>query len=192
MPYCRLKNCYKYTKLWYKNYKSHRNGTKFWTKITKITETVPNFGQKLQKSQKGYQSLVQKLQKSQKQYKTLVTVLFVYLLSQCRQCSTESADCSPQFSKQQRKRSCLFKNMWFLILNWHYYMWYLLNSTTQKLLKSYRFPFLKFLFRYFKEEAKFYFWDHQCIQALSLGLKCLLFQLNTISKENSTNIEIKK
>ena len=140
----------------------------FGTKITKITETVPNFGQKLQKSQKQYQTLVQKLQKSQKRYKTLVKVLFVYLLSQCRQCSTESADCSPQ---QQRKRSCLFTNMWFLILNWHYYMWYLLNYTTQKLLKSYRFPFLKFLFRYFKEEAKFYFKDHQCIQALPLGLK---------------------
>ena len=115
--------------------------------------------------------MVQKLQKSQKMYKTLVTVLFVYLLSQCRQCSADSADCSPQFSKQQRKRSSLFTNMWFLILNWHYYMWYLLNSTTQKLLKSYRFPFLKFLYRYFKEEAKFYFWDHQCIQALPLGLK---------------------
>ena len=153
------------------SWKIATNIPNFGTKITKITETVPNFGQKLQKSQKRYQTLVQKLQKSQKRYKTLVKVLFVYLLSQCRQCSTESADCSPQFSKQQRKRSCLFTNMWFLILNWHYYMWYLLNSTTQKLLKSYRFPFLKFLFRYFKEEAKFYFKDHQCIQALPLGLK---------------------
>ena len=150
------------------SWKLATNIPNFGTKITKITETVLNFGQKLQKSQKGYQTLVQKLQKSQKQYKTLVTVLFVYLLSQCRQCSADSADCSPQFSKQQRKRSCLFKNMWFLILNWHYYMWYLLNSTTQKLLKSYGFPFLKYLFRYFKEEAKFYFKDHQCIQALGL------------------------
>ena len=153
------------------SWKIATNISNFGTKILKITETVPNFGQKLQKSQKRYQTLVQKLQKSQKRYKTLVKVLFVYLLSQCRQCSTESADCSPQFSKQQRKRSRLFTNMWFLILNWHYYMWYLLNSTTQKLLKSYRFPFLKFLFRYFKEEAKFYFKDHQCIQALPLGLK---------------------
>ena len=153
------------------SWKIATNIPNFGTKNTKITETVPNFGQKLQKSQKRYQTLVQKLQKSRKQYKTLVKVLFVYLLSQCRQCSTESADCSPQFSKQQRKRSCLFTNMWFLILNWHYYMWYLLNSTTQKLLKSYRFPFLRFLFRYFKEEAKFYFKDHQCIQALPLGLK---------------------
>ena len=127
------------------SWKIATNLPNFGTKITKITETVQNFEQKSQKSQKRYQTLVQKLQKSQKWYKTLVKVLFVYLLSQCRQCSTESADCSPQ---QQRKRSCLFTNMWFLILNWHYYMGYLLNSTTQKLLKSYRCPSLKFLLRY--------------------------------------------
>ena len=174
------------------SWKIATNISNFGTKILKITETVPNFGQKLQKSQKRYQTLVQKLQKSQKRYKTLVKVLFVYLLSQCRQCSTESADCSPQFSKQQRKRSCLFKNMWFLILNWHYYMWYLLNYTTQKLLKSYRFPFLKFLFRYFKEEAKFYFKDHQCIQALPLGLKMSMVPTQYNLEKNSTNIERKQ
>ena len=139
-----------------------------------------------------YQTLVQKLQKSQKWYKTLVKVLFVYLLSQCRQCSTESADCSPQFSKQQRKRSCLFTNMWFLILNCHYYIWYLLNSTTQKLLKSYRFPFLKFLFRYFKEEAKFYFKDHQCIQALPLGLKKPMIPTQYTFERNSNDLERKQ
>ena len=126
------------------SWKIATNLPNFGTKITKITETVPKFGQKLQKSLKRYQTLVQKLQKSQKRYKTLVKVLFVYLLSQCRQCSTESADCSPQFSKQQRERSGLFTNIWFSILNWHCYMWYLLNSTTQKLLKSYRIPFLEF------------------------------------------------
>ena len=142
MPYCKLKNCYKYTKLWYKNYKNHRNSTKLWTKITKITETVPNFGTKITKITETVQNFG----------KSFVCVFVVSVQAVQHWISW--------------LQSTIFKTTKEEVMFVH-----TLNSTTQKLLKSYRFPFLKFLFRYFKEEAKFYFKDHQCIQALPLGLK---------------------
>ena len=60
----------------------------------KITETVLNFGTKIIK----ITETVPKFGKS------CVCVVSVH-------CSAESADCSPQFSKQQRKRSCFFTNI---------------------------------------------------------------------------------
>ena len=158
MPYCKLKNCYKFTKLWYKNYKNHRDSTKIWTKITKITETVPNFGTKITKITETVQNFG----------KSFVCV-FVVSVQAVQQWISWLQSTVFKTTKEEVTFVHKYVILDFKLALLHVIPWILPHKNCWSPIDS---PFWSFyLDTYFKEEAKFYFKDHQCIQALPLGLK---------------------